>query len=311
MKKICLFTAAVLVASGVLLLCVPARAGDGENERPEGASATSGNTAESGSRFEFTLPGLVIEGGGMQWRGKRMAAPDFLENPEALEIPWSWGGGGRITALMLPLSERLESMTSERGIDSFNNVTYLIGGHFYINYRQTLQIGVYFDTGFQKIDDTVDGHRREAEFNLFRIGTDLEVKKPLPWIINRSELMSSDIGSRLPRFAGNIQVGFGLESGAGGMSLEMEGDDLLYGGKNAYIPLFYLTPKAVCSFRIMEYSHIKFYAGYYMSSFNDLTTDFTIEDDSMMDGSDFNALVIGVHLNFGTAELIPFGKREP
>ncbi len=308
MKKMSFFTAVVLVASGMLLLCVPAPARENASERQEGASEVEGNTAQSKSHFELTLPRLVIEGGGVKWRGKSMAMPRLLDVPEESEIPWSWGGGGRISALMLPLSERLGPMTSERGIDSFNDVTYLIGGHLYLNYKKTLQIGVYFDTGFQKVDDTVGGHRREAEFNLFRIGTDLEVKKPLPWITDRSELLPSTLGTGLPRFAKNIMVGFGIESGAGGMSLEMEGDDLLYEKKNAYIPLFYLTPKMVCSLRIMEYSLVEFYAGYYISSFNDLTTDFTIEDDRMMDGSNFNAFVMGVHINFGTGEAFPLWK---
>lgn len=146
----------------------------------------------------------------------------------------------------------------------------------------------------------MNGQRREAEFNIFRVGTDLKVKKSLPWIMEQRPLFPE---RNLPSFARNTSVGFGLESGAGGISLAMDGDDLTYNQKSAYIPVYYVMPKTLVSFRVFEYSSIELYAGYYMSSFNDLTTDFTIDDKRMIKGADFNAYIAGVHLNFGPGAL--------
>ncbi|MFO8056268.1 MAG: hypothetical protein R6V10_03130 [bacterium] len=287
-----------------------AKAGEDTAGKEKSATPADGGTAEGDSHFKLTFPDFEMDGGEMEWRGRCRQIPDLFAPADPSALPWSLEVGGRISALLLPLSDRLEPMTSDRGLDSFQDVTYLIGGHAYLTYKQTLQAGLYFDTGFQKIDDNVNGQRREAEFNIFRVGTDLKVKKPVPWIMEHGVLFPEAGGRAVPRFVRNTFVGFGLESGAGGISLAMDGDDLTYNKKSAYIPVYYLTPKVLLSFRAFEYSHVEFYAGYYLSSFNDLTTEFTIDDKRMLKGADFNAFITGVQLNFGPGTVELPGDRE-
>lgn len=281
------------------LIIVPAALMAQEAEDEEPTTVEDGSTEQDKPVFRLVWPDFEWDGGAWEYYGGRWFFPYLPEWRSARKGLWL---GGRMSWYTLPLSERLDPITEEVMVDSFDDGLMMIGPVLTFSVEDTLWLSVYFDTGYQSIEEGAGSDRRKTEVNVTRIGIRPMVTKPLGYYLGEPDLPRPDFLKEWPLMPGSIRAGMALDIGFGNLNAFKKYESFFI-DRTVNMPFFYLTPCLVMQAPWTDYFAIDLSAGYSIVTTSSFSTEFYFDDKDMVKGTDLNGWIFSMEVVFGTGSI--------